>query len=61
MPFAPLRRRRYIALILTRAEETWQLHRGMLLEMELIRQELSLSVQDILATYCTKIPLVRRN
>ena len=59
MSFATLRRLRYVVLILTRADR--QLHRGMLLEMELMLPELSLLIQDTLATFCTKIPSVIRS
>ena len=37
------------------------IHRSMSLEMELMLPELSLPIQDILGTYCTKILLVRRS
>ena len=50
MSFATLRRLRFTVLILT--TQTWQLHRGMSLEMELMLPELSansdMSIQNIL-------------
>ena len=59
MSFATLRRLRYVVLILTRADRAAS--QSMSLEMELMLPELSLPIQDVLATYCTKIISVRRS
>ena len=57
MSFATLRLFRYVVLILTRADMV--VHRGMSLEIELMFPTLFLPIQDILATYRTKILSMR--